>query len=945
MQKYKKRILYIIIVLLVLISVLILSAPKLVDLDSFKGRIIKKLREETGGEFTVGKIDLSFFPTLNIVVENVSYEIENNINKYSGTLDSISIYPKLIQLIKRKIEIKEIVINSPRITVEIKDSADTKIIKEEVELSFLEVFEQHLKVFEFLASKYEGIILEVNSGVLNINKDENSILSFKNIGSVYKSDKQIISVKISSGSNFAKTINLKAHLNIDKSELDGSIELQKAETQKLKEYLYFGLPYKIKESDVDIKIGIDSFNYSSESPKKIIGNVSGNLRKLKLVNEDKQLILKGRKFNGSFNLDEEGKKVSISELNLDYPKLEINGEISIANSPKTVNLVIGGKNVDVSSVREAALSMLGDISITQKIFKIVKSGDFDSIEVNARAISFEKLFKEDNYKITGHMNNGEIYLPKTDWTLNDVSGDAEISDGILKGENLKSRHGNTLAHNGKLKIGLSRNKDIFNLDAELDGDFEEIPAYLRQFIKDRDFIDEISLIKDIKGNVKGKLALGDKKSSINLKADVAISDLSANYQRLPYPVTIKDGSMSYEKSKIEVKNLNGNIGASTFSKLSSKFDWKDDFFLEIDSLKLNLSLDEFYTWLASFESLNPYLNRFEVKSGVLNLSDFRFKGPPLKPTEWEFQTNGSGNISNNHTTKLVFDIEKKQNELFIKDLDMNDDYSKAKFKLKYKERLQNLDFAGNLNEKTLDNILVNNKYFNGYINGDIKLNLNEDAMSAVGKLEAQYSHCGILVKGNIEAVSQITKIDFKLNNEDEEISDTIECLSGEESLITGKYKFNVDIKSYGKGDNLKEFIQGSYRFNAKDGTASRKEGVFSKIFSILNISTLFKGKIGTLTDKNLTYSVINSVGDIENGRFILSNAELYGPSTGILANGYIDPIDKYVDLRLKATPLESVDVVLRKIPLVKRFQTKRFLFIPIHVKGNFGDPVVKKLDE
>ena len=118
-----------------------------------------------------------------------------------------------------------------------------------------------------------------------------------------------------------------------------------------------------------------------------------------------------------------------------------------------------------------------------------------------------------------------------------------------------------------------------------------------------------------------------------------------------------------------------------------------------------------------------------------------------------------------------------------------------------------------------------------------------------------------------------------------------------------------------------------------------------KIFSILNISTLFKGKIGTLTDKNLTYSVINSVGDIQNGRFILSNAELYGASTGILANGYMDPIDDSLDLRLKVTPLESVDAILRKIPLAKRFQTIKFLFIPIHVKGRFGDLQVKRTDK
>lgn len=944
MQKYKKIILYIILVLLILISVLILSAPKLINLDSFKKTIINKLSDETGGEFTIGKIDFSFFPTFNIVVRNASFEIQNN-NKISGTLDSISIYPKLIRLIKRKIEIKEIIINSPRVTVEINDSADTKRIKEEVELSLLEIFEQNIKDFTSLSSRFEGIILEINNGSLNIDKDGNSILGFSNIRSLYKSDGQIINVAINCNSDFSRVINLKANLNIHKSTGNGLIELKKAEPHKLTEYYYPGSPYNLEESDLDITIDLDSFTFSADIPKNVQGNIRGNLHNLKLVHGDHSLNVRGGNFIGNLNINEKENRVTIKELHLDNPKLEFNGELSMANSPKSVNLIIGGKNVDVSSVREASQSILGDISITQKIFEIVKGGYLDWIELKSKGFSIRELFKQKNYKIRGRMNNGEIFIPSVDWTLNDVSGDAEIYDGILKGENLEGRHRNTLAHNGKLKLGLSKNIDIFQLDIDVYGDIKDVPTYLSQFINNKKFLNEISLISDIKGDVDGRLVLGDKKSSIDVKFDASNFNLSANYQRIPYPVTIKEGSMSYEKSRIGTKNLSGNIGASMFSNLSSKFDWKDDLFLEIDSLKLNLSLDEFHTWLASFERLNPYLNRFEVESGVFNLSEFRFKGPPLKPADWEYRIKGNGNLINKLTTKFDVNLIYEQNEFIVNVFKLDDDYSKAKFKLKYKERLQDLEFKGNLNEKTLDNILVNNEYFNGYINGDIKLNLNEDTMSAIGKLEAQYSHCGILVKGNIEAVSQITKIDLKLNNEVEEISDTIECLRGEESPITGKYKFNVDIKSYGKGDNLKEFIQGSYRFNAKDGIISRKEGIFSKIFSILNISTLFKGKIGTLTDKNLTYSVINSVGDIQNGRFILSNAELYGASTGILANGYIDPINKSLDLRLKVTPLESVDTILRKIPLVKRFQTIKFLFIPIHIEGRFGDSQVKRTDK
>ncbi len=371
MQNYKKIILYIILVLLILISVLILSAPKLINLDSFKKTIINKLSDETGGKFTIGKIDFSFFPTLNIVVRNASFEIQNN-NKISGTLDSISIYPKLIQLINKKIEINEIVINSPRITVEIKDSADTKKIEKEASLSLLEVFEQSIKDFTSLSSKFEGVILEINNGSLNIDKDGNSILDFSNIRSLYKSDGQIINVAINCNSDFSRVINLKANLNIDKSTGNGLIELKKAEPHKLIKYFYPGSPYELKESNIDITIDLDSFTFSADIPKNVQGNIRGNLHNLKLVHGDNSLNVRGGNFNANLNINEKENRVTIKELHLDNPKLEFNGELSMANSPKTVNLIIGGKNVDVSSVREASLSILGDISITQKIFEIWK---------------------------------------------------------------------------------------------------------------------------------------------------------------------------------------------------------------------------------------------------------------------------------------------------------------------------------------------------------------------------------------------------------------------------------------------------------------------------------------------------------------------------------------------------------------------------------------------
>jgi uncharacterized protein YhdP len=208
-------------------------------------------------------------------------------------------------------------------------------------------------------------------------------------------------------------------------------------------------------------------------------------------------------------------------------------------------------------------------------------------------------------------------------------------------------------------------------------------------------------------------------------------------------------------------------------------------------------------------------------------------------------------------------------------------------------------------------------------------------------LESKHQYCGLVVNGTMDVSSQRSYVNYHLNNEEKQLGNTVECITSKTSPISGKYEFKVDMHTQGKANNLDQLINGNYSFISKEGTISRREGLFSKIFSILNVSSLFKGKIGSLTDKNLSYSEIKSDGIIENGRLILNNAEMYGASTGILANGYIDPIDKNFDLHLKATPLESIDVIMRKIPLVKRFETKRFLFIPIHVEGWFGDPEVK----
>jgi hypothetical protein len=238
--------------------------------------------------------------------------------------------------------------------------------------------------------------------------------------------------------------------------------------------------------------------------------------------------------------------------------------------------------------------------------------------------------------IQGQMQNGEISIPNIQFDLTDTAGEVVIARGILQGQNLKARLGNSTGQNGKLKLGLVGDVAPFHLETDLRADLSQLPPILKRLVDDQNFQRELDLLKELKGSARGKLILGE--DTDNVKVDVAASNiqLTARYERLPYALKIINGKFSYNQNRIAVEKLSGKLAESSFSQLSGNLGLKNNHDLEIRSGQSGLHLAEIVPWLASFKKMREISEYYGGGKSIITLSHLKVKGPLLSPEKWDF---------------------------------------------------------------------------------------------------------------------------------------------------------------------------------------------------------------------------------------------------------------------------------------------------------------------
>ncbi|MFQ6077774.1 MAG: AsmA family protein, partial [Thermodesulfobacteriota bacterium] len=558
MSRHKKISLWILIgtgALLVLLLLFILLLPKVINLEPMREKILATVSQKVGGHVEFQRLDVSFFPRPRAVIHHGNLSIPG---KVTGTLESLTMYPEILPLFRGKVQIAMLQVEAPDFKLNLPErSGENKVGLKA--FSFSSIEDTVGPVLALMTVKAPDIVVLVEKGTLNLSEEHKPVFWFQDIHARIDLTSNRLKIDITCKSSLWKSISLKGWLNAKDFKGNGRIDLIHFQPQTLADYLFPLADQYVSDSKVNLNL-----SFKTDGPKVLQAEVVGSIPHITLHQANKKLVIKGKSLRGALHVDGDRTTVFLTELNLDYPQLTLSGKFLVDHTSPLVTLELTGREVDVYSTREVALVLTGRSRITQKIFDIVKGGKVPLISLNTQGSSVADLGKVENILIKGSLLNGKIFVPKARFHLEDVKGEAVISQGILEGKNLEARLASSRGREGILRLGLKGKDAPFHLETVIQADLAQLPPVLKRLIKNENFIKEIALVRDAKGKARGRMVLGESTESIKVSVDVWNFNLHSRYRRIPFPVEINGGQFSYDGTRIALKNWSGKVGKSSF---------------------------------------------------------------------------------------------------------------------------------------------------------------------------------------------------------------------------------------------------------------------------------------------------------------------------------------------------------------------------------------------
>jgi|GEM_PF-1637615 len=199
--------------------------------------------------------------------------------------------------------------------------------------------------------------------------------------------------------------------------------------------------------------------------------------------------------------------------------------------------------------------------------------------------------------------------------------------------------------------------------------------------------------------------------------------------------------------------------------------------------------------------------------------------------------------------------------------------------------------------------------------------------------------CGIYTPGLLRINPPGLRFDFRPAADDGDLAAVIKCLLDKAGIISGEVDLKANISSDGTGRDLYNNLRGGVELSSQGGRVE-KYGGLAKFFTFLNFGELFRGQGPEFDKEGFPYDKLTAKADVEEGKVLIREAVMDGPSIKVVCEGNVDLVNRKLDLELLVIPVMAVDSVIDKIPLVNFILGKNFVSIPIKVAGDISDPDV-----
>lgn len=229
MQRTRKRLLLGIVcacvcIVLGLLLTVVLAPRLLANRDLVKSYIVKKTAQTTGGQLDYDRIEIDFFPLPHLAVQNVDLALPGT---FSVRAHELSVYPRLMALLRGRLSIHRLRLSTPDIRVNIPKTAEPAAAEaKDAKCVILPAIENQIgSVFKVLPAIDPGTQVEIHQGRLTLDFTDNPDIQIHAINAIVENSDHELSFDFSCASDLIKKVTLQATADVAHSKAKGNITL------------------------------------------------------------------------------------------------------------------------------------------------------------------------------------------------------------------------------------------------------------------------------------------------------------------------------------------------------------------------------------------------------------------------------------------------------------------------------------------------------------------------------------------------------------------------------------------------------------------------------------------------------------------------------------------------------------------------------------------------
>jgi len=614
--------------LLALLAVLFLLAPRLINTVAIKERFLVLLERETGVRMSYVHAEASLFPRPRVALRGVGLDLPGLVH---GTVATVEADPEFLPLFRGEVRFASVHLGSPDLQVRLpaKEKKAKPVSLEEIERGFSSLLAS-------LRRGMPGTVITIRNGRLELSDGDGPIVSLRALEARIGLPPDRLTVRVRCASRYWEALSIETSVRPEGLRAETRIVTSGFRLRELAERLSPGAVPWLGETVLSLRGQIDS-----EGVRSAKVEIAGAMPIVTIRGKSRSRVVRVRAFKGALDLGDRDIRATLSDLALDEPRLRLSGELVVDRVTPRIEVKLTGQNMEIAPVRDILLALAGDVPTVRDILDVVRGGALPRFSLQSGGRSPGDLGDLGALRFQADLSGGSLHIPGADLALEEVGADVSMARGILAGKGISARLGKARAGGGSLRIGFADDDPPFHAEFLANADLGELHPLLRRLVQDGSLREELDRIREVQGDASGQVVLGERLSSVGIRFIASRVRLAAKYDRIPFPVGVDGGQVSYDGESVAVTDLGGQVGKSSFSGVTGRLDLSQDMVLSLPSGRAHLDLGELSPWILSFDGLRGMGKEVRSLRGVADVGSLSLAGPLRGAGEWTFDAAGT----------------------------------------------------------------------------------------------------------------------------------------------------------------------------------------------------------------------------------------------------------------------------------------------------------------